>query len=61
MIFQEPMTSLNPAYTIGNQIMEAILLHQNVEKKEAEARALPCSKKWACPIPVASFAATRMN
>ncbi len=35
MIFQEPMTSLNPVYTIGEQILEAILLHQDVDKKEA--------------------------
>jgi oligopeptide/dipeptide ABC transporter ATP-binding protein len=35
MIFQEPMTSLNPVYTIGEQIMEAILLHQNVNRKQA--------------------------
>ncbi|NNF98569.1 MAG: ABC transporter ATP-binding protein [Desulfobacteraceae bacterium] len=35
MIFQEPMTSLNPAYTIGNQIVEAIMLHQDLTKKEA--------------------------
>ena len=39
MIFQEPMTSLNPVYTIGEQILEAILLHQNVNKKEAVAIA----------------------
>ncbi|WP_428389590.1 ABC transporter ATP-binding protein [Mucisphaera sp.] len=35
MIFQEPMTSLNPVYTIGNQIIEAILLHQSVSKQQA--------------------------
>jgi len=35
MIFQEPMTSLNPVYSIGEQILEAILLHQNVDKKQA--------------------------
>jgi peptide/nickel transport system ATP-binding protein len=35
MIFQEPMTSLNPVFTIGDQIAEAILLHQKVNKKEA--------------------------
>jgi peptide/nickel transport system ATP-binding protein len=40
MIFQEPMTSLNPSYTIGDQIMEAILLHQNVDQAEAEKRAV---------------------
>jgi peptide/nickel transport system ATP-binding protein len=36
MIFQEPMTSLNPVFTIGDQIMEAILLHQNVDKAKAQ-------------------------
>ncbi len=35
MIFQEPMTSLNPVYTIGDQIMEAILLHQKVDRRQA--------------------------
>jgi len=40
MIFQEPMTSLNPSYTIGDQIMEAILLHQGVDKDEALKRAI---------------------
>jgi len=35
MIFQEPMTSLNPVYTIGEQILEAVLLHQSVSKEEA--------------------------
>ena len=34
MIFQDPMTSLNPVYTIGNQIMEGILKHTNLNKKE---------------------------
>ena len=40
MIFQEPMTSLNPVYTIGEQIMEAVLLHQSVSRREARARAI---------------------
>ena len=40
MIFQEPMMSLNPVYTIGNQIMEAILLHQKVDKKKAREIAI---------------------
>lgn len=40
MIFQEPMTSLNPIYTIGNQIIEAIALHQRVSKMEARKRAI---------------------
>ncbi|MFW6029925.1 MAG: ABC transporter ATP-binding protein [Halanaerobiales bacterium] len=40
MIFQEPMTSLNPVYTIGEQIMESVVLHQKVGKKEARERAI---------------------
>ncbi len=40
MIFQEPMTSLNPVYTIGEQIMEAVILHQRVEKSRARKRAI---------------------
>jgi len=40
MIFQEPMTSLNPVFTIGNQIVEAITLHQNLSARGAKARAI---------------------
>ena len=40
IIFQDPMTSLNPVYTIGNQIEEAILLHTNKTKQEARERAI---------------------
>ena len=40
MIFQEPMTSLSPMHTIGDQITEAIMLHQGVDKLEAEQRAI---------------------
>lgn len=40
MIFQEPMTSLNPVFTVGDQIMEAILLHQRTTKPEARRRCL---------------------
>jgi len=39
IIFQDPMTSLNPVYTVGNQIREVILLHTNKTKEEADARA----------------------
>ena len=39
IIFQDPMTSLNPVYTIGNQIVEMVRLHTNKDKKEAYARA----------------------
>jgi ABC-type dipeptide/oligopeptide/nickel transport system ATPase component len=40
MVFQEPMTSLNPVFTCGDQIIEAIVLHQGLSKKEARARAV---------------------
>jgi oligopeptide/dipeptide ABC transporter ATP-binding protein len=40
MIFQEPMTSLNPVYTVGEQIIEAVQLHQGLEKAEAAERAV---------------------
>ena len=40
IIFQDPMTSLNPVYTIGNQICEVIKLHTNKTNKEAKARAI---------------------
>lgn len=40
MIFQEPMTSLNPVYSIGNQLMEPLLLHQSLTKKQAHSEAI---------------------
>ncbi len=40
MIFQEPMTSLNPVFTVGNQVTEAVRLHQKVSRQAARARAL---------------------
>lgn len=51
MIFQEPMTSLNPVFTCKDQIMEAILLHQDVTKKEAERRVLEMLKLVGIPSP----------
>ncbi|MBW1699556.1 MAG: ABC transporter ATP-binding protein [Deltaproteobacteria bacterium] len=51
MIFQEPMTSLNPAFTIGNQIIEAIILHQNLTKKEAQDRAVEMLEAVGIPSP----------
>jgi len=51
MIFQEPMTSLSPLYTIGNQIGEAIRLHQGVSKKEARERAIEMLRKVRIPRP----------
>ncbi len=51
MIFQEPMTSLNPVITCGNQVMEAIMLHQKSSKKEAQERTLELFKKVKLPRP----------
>jgi len=49
MIFQEPMTSLSPVHTIGNQLMEAILLHRNVTKQEAKEIAVEMLSKVGVP------------
>lgn len=51
MIFQEPMTSLNPVFTIGNQIMEAITLHQDVGKQEARTLAIQMLEEVGIPLP----------
>lgn len=51
MIFQEPMTSLNPVYTIGNQIMEAIILHQHVNKRQARQKAIEMLHSVGMPVP----------
>jgi peptide/nickel transport system ATP-binding protein len=51
LIFQEPMSSFSPVHTIGNQLVEAILLHQNVGKREARARALEVLRHVGIPLP----------
>lgn len=51
MIFQEPMTSLNPVYTCGNQIMEAIMLHQGLDKKAARQKAIEMMGHVGIPLP----------
>ena len=51
MIFQEHMTSLSPVHTVGNQIAEAIMLHQNADKKEARERAIDALNKVRLPRP----------
>ena len=49
MIFQEPLTSLNPVFTVGNQISESILLHQDVDRKEAKRRSIELLKRVGIP------------
>ncbi len=51
MIFQEPMTSLNPVYTIGSQIAEAIILHQKVSKQEARQKTIEMLARVGIPGP----------
>lgn len=51
MIFQEPMTSLNPVITVGKQITEAIVVHQNVTKDEAKKKAIEMLKIVGIPNP----------
>ena len=56
MIFQEPMTSLNPVITVGKQIMEAVLTHEKMSKQEAKERALEMIKLVGIPMPEKVFA-----
>ena len=51
MIFQEPMTSLNPVFTCGDQVVEAIMLHQNVNKKEAKEITISLFEEVQLPDP----------
>ncbi len=51
MIFQEPMTSLNPVYTIGNQIAETIILHQRLNKRDARDKVVEMLKAVGIPAP----------
>ncbi len=51
MVFQEPMTSLNPVFTVGDQITEAVVLHQKVGRKEALDQAVAMLRKVGIPDP----------
>ena len=55
MIFQEPMTSLNPVYTIGDQISEAITLHQKIDDAEAKKRTIEMLHLVGIPEPERRF------
>jgi len=51
MIFQEPMTSLNPVFTVGDQIVESLRLHQGLNRKDARERAIDMLQLVGIPIP----------
>jgi ABC-type dipeptide/oligopeptide/nickel transport system ATPase component len=51
MIFQEPMTSLNPVFTVGDQIVESLRLHQGLNKKQGRTRAIEMLQLVGIPIP----------
>ena len=51
LVFQEPMSSFSPVHTIGNQVVEAILLHQKVSRREARERAIEVFRHVGIPLP----------
>ena len=51
MIFQEPMTALNPVYTVGDQIMETVMLHRGIDKEAARAHAIEMLTRVGIPSP----------
>ncbi len=55
MIFQEPMTSLNPAFTVGDQIVEAVLRHRGGDRAKAKKRAIEMLKRVRIPAPERRF------
>ena len=55
MIFQEPMTSLNPVFTIGDQLMETFTQHQGMSRAQAKAKAVEMLRKVRIPLPEQRF------
>ena len=55
MVFQDPMTSLNPVYTVGNQIMEPLMLHQHLSRAEAQKKAVDMLALTGIPDPERRF------
>lgn len=55
MVFQDPMTSLNPVYTVGNQIMEPLMLHQHLSRAQAQKKAVEMLALTGIPDPEQRF------
>ncbi len=55
MVFQDPMTSLNPLYTIGDQLVETIIVHQNLDKRRAKIKAIEMLELVGIPEPEKRF------
>jgi ABC-type dipeptide/oligopeptide/nickel transport system, ATPase component len=60
-IFQDPLTSLNPVYTVGDHLVETIRTHLPVSEKEAEARALALLEEVEIPMPGSAWRSTRTS
>jgi ABC-type dipeptide/oligopeptide/nickel transport system ATPase component len=61
MIFQEPMTSLNPVFTVGDQIVESLRLHQGLNKKQGRTGPSRCCSWWASPSRTSAWTSTRTS
>ena len=62
MVFQEPMTALNPLHTIGRQVAEPLLLHRGRRpRRRARRGAARCSTAWAFPMPRAGSTPIRTS
>jgi len=55
MVFQDPMTSLNPLYTVGDQLVETIMIHQNLDRRQAKIKAIEMLELVGIPEPEKRF------